>query len=91
MDKKGVETGYRDAMTYEELQMYQMHVQNQQIQMQQLNQQLQQTGEAWQRVGQQIQQVPQYTAPQVTPITPPGGYQTRCIQNGIYVNCRSNY
>lgn len=29
-----------------------------------------------------------YSPPQVMPITPPGGNQVRCIQAGIYVNCR---
>lgn len=32
--------------------------------------------------------VAHYSAPQITPITPPGGNQVRCIQAGIYVNCR---
>lgn len=91
-NKKGYDRGYRDAMTYEQMQMYQINMQYQQAQMQQFNQQLQQTGQSFQNSGQQIlQQSQQYTAPQVTPITPPSGYQTRCLINGNYVNCRSNY
>ncbi|AZO46142.1 hypothetical protein EJ076_15855 [Mesorhizobium sp. M7D.F.Ca.US.005.01.1.1] len=34
-------------------------------------------------------QYPTIAAPQVTPITPPGGNQVRCIKTGIYTNCRS--
>ncbi len=91
-DNNGYDKGYRDAMTYEQIQMYQMNIQYQQAQMQQFGQQLQQTGQSFQNTGQQIlQQSQQYSAPQVTPITPPGGYRTKCLVNGNYVNCRSNY
>ncbi|HCM9545913.1 TPA: hypothetical protein N5O22_003014 [Enterobacter hormaechei subsp. xiangfangensis] len=62
----GIETGYRDAMTQEQMQMYQSMQINQQIQMAQLNQQLQQTGQTFQNSGQQIlQQSQSYQAPQV--------------------------
>lgn len=61
----GIETGYRNAMTQGDMQMYQMQQMNQQMQMAQLNQQLQQTGQSFQNSGQQIQQQSQsYTAPQ---------------------------
>ncbi|HAU5801587.1 TPA: hypothetical protein JD404_16420 [Citrobacter freundii] len=66
LNDDGVETGYRDAMTPEQIQMYQSMQINQQIQMAQLNQQLQQTGQTFQNSGQQIlQQSQSYQAPQV--------------------------
>lgn len=66
MDEDYVETGYRDAMTQGDMQMYQMQQMNQQMQMAQLNQQLQQTGQSFQSSGQQIlQQSQSYSAPQV--------------------------
>lgn len=75
MDKKGNDTGYRDAMTYEQMQAYQLHVLNQQVQMQQITQKLQQTGQTFHNAGHQIlQQSQQYTAPQVQPIAPQGAY-----------------
>ncbi len=74
-DKKGSDTGYRDAMTYEQLQMYQIQMAQQQMQMEQLNQSMQQVGQTFQNAGQQItQQSQQYTPPQVQPITPQGAY-----------------
>ena len=83
IDSNGRDSGYRDAMTDQQLQMYQFNQQMQAQQMQQLNQQLQQTGKAWQPPPPQP-----YTAPQVTPLTPPGGNQVRCINAGVYTNCR---
>ena len=75
VDKKGSDSGYRDAMTYEQMQMYQIQMTQQQIQMQQLNQSMQQVGQTFQNARQQItQQSQQYTPPQVQPITPQGGY-----------------
>ncbi len=91
IDKKGNDTGYRDALTAEQLQMYHMQMQYQQAQAQLYSQELQRSNQALQNSTQQLlQQSQQYTAPQVAPITPPGGYQTRCLVNGIYVSCRSN-
>lgn len=70
MDKTGSFTGYRDAITYQQMQGYQHQ---QQIQMQQLGQQLQQVGQSYQNSGQQtLQQSQQYIAPQIQPITPYG-------------------
>jgi len=68
-------------MTDQQLQMYQFNQQLQMQQIQELNQQLQQTGNSW-------QPMPQYTAPQVAPLTRPGGNQIRCINTGPYTNCR---
>ena len=74
-DKKGNDTGYRDAMTPDQMQMYQAQMLYQQAQMQQLSEQIQQTGQTFQNAGQQIlQQSQQYTAPQVQPISPQSGY-----------------
>lgn len=89
MNSSGNYSGYRDAMNDQQLQMYHYQQMNEQVQMQQFNQQLQQTGQSWQQSGQQIlQQSQQYTPPAVTPIQPPGGNQVRCINAGIYTNCR---
>ena len=71
VDKNGVDTGYRDAMTHEQMQMYQLQM----VQMQQLNQSIQQVGQTFQNAGQQInQQSQQYNPPQAQPISPQGGY-----------------
>lgn len=87
-DSKGEYFTYRDALTPQDIQMYQWNQQYQQVQMQQLNQSVQQAGQSWQNAGQQIQQVPQYQAPTVAPINNPNGNQVRCINSGIYTNCR---
>lgn len=66
IDKNGQSTGYREAMTSEQMQMYRMQMLNEQAQMEQLNRQIQQTGQSFQNSGQQIlQQSQSYTAPQV--------------------------
>ena len=72
-DKKGNQTGYRDAMTAQDLQMWQYQAANQRAQMQQLQGSMEQLGrdaQGWQR---QFNQQGQYTAPQVQPVSP-GGY-----------------
>ncbi len=75
LDKNGKDTGYRDGMTYEQLQRYQAQALNQQIQMQQFTQQLQQTAQAFQNSSQQmLQQSQQFAVPQVQPISPQGAY-----------------
>lgn len=66
MNDDFVETGFRDAMSSGDMQIYQNMQANQQVQMAQLNQQLQQTGQSFQNSGQQIlQQSQSYSAPQV--------------------------
>jgi hypothetical protein len=80
--KDGQATGYRDAMTPDEVQMYQYNLVQQNLQMQQMNQSLQQQNL------QIYQQSQQYTPPAVAPIAPPGGNQVRCISTDIYTNCR---
>jgi len=87
-DKHGSETGYRDAMTTEQMQMYQMQAAQQQMQMQQLTQQLQQTSNQFNQMSQQsLQQMQRYTPPQVAPSRT---YDTRCINVGIYTSCSTD-
>lgn len=88
-DSNGVAKGYRDAMTSQQIQMYQYQQYNNQLQMQQMNQSMQQTNQAIQQQNMQMyQQYQPYTPPAVTPIAPPGGNQVRCISTDIYTNCR---
>lgn len=69
LNDNGQSTGYRDALSYEQMQMYRMQMMNQQAQMQQLTQQLQQTGQSFQNAGQQaLQQSQSWSAPQVQPL-----------------------
>jgi hypothetical protein len=84
-DSDGNATGYRDAMSSQQLQMYQYNQSQQTQQMQQLNQTMQQTNQSFQQSTPQYQP---YTAPAVTPITQPSGNQVRCINTDIYTNCR---
>lgn len=73
INKKGADTGYRDAMTSQQMQMYQVKTVQQQMYMQELNQSMQQAGQAFQNAGERItQQSQQYTPPQVQPISPYG-------------------
>ena len=75
LDKNGSETGYRDSMTSDQLQMHQIQLAQQQAQMQALNESMRQVGQTFQNAGQQItQQSQQYTAPQVQPINPQATY-----------------
>lgn len=69
VDKKGKDTGYRDAMTPEEMQLYYFNKLNQQIQMQQLSQSLKETNQSLQNSFQQFHQQSQpYTMPQLQPM-----------------------
>ncbi|WP_448674123.1 hypothetical protein [Pseudoxanthomonas mexicana] len=82
-DKKGNDTGYRDAMSYEQMQMYQIQMAQQQMQMQQFNQSMQELGQTFQNAAQQIQQQSQsWTPPQVQPISPYGSGITTYRQVG---------
>ncbi|MDD7970777.1 hypothetical protein [Roseinatronobacter alkalisoli] len=87
-DKTGQATGYRQAMSMQQMQMYIHHQQVQQAQMQQFTMELQQTAQAWQNAGQMGQPLPRYSAPSVAPVQMPYGRQVRCIGTGIYTNCR---
>ena len=81
----GVSTGIRNAIS---MQQYQAQQYQQQMEMQQLNQQLQQFNYQTQQQTQSFQQAPQYVAPQVVPLSQPGGDQIRCVNVGIVTNCR---
>lgn len=84
MNDDYVETGYRNAMSSSDIQMYQNMQANQQVQMAQLNQQLQQTGQSFQNSGQQIQQQSQsYSAPQVQSYGSTGGTTYNRVGNNI--------
>ncbi|MEY9532149.1 hypothetical protein [Sinorhizobium fredii] len=74
-------TGYRDAMTQQQLQMYAY---------QKAAQAQRQQAAAYQYEPQPMPVIsyPQMQTPQVTPITPPGGNQVRCLSTGFYTNCR---
>lgn len=79
----GTETGYRDAMTPQELQMYQVRMIQQQQSMQELTQSMQQLGQTFQNAGNQIRQQSQsWTPPQVQPISPHGSGITTYRQFG---------
>ncbi|MFC6486929.1 hypothetical protein [Nitratireductor sp. GCM10026969] len=78
LNSKEQATGYRTAMTDQQLYMYQQNQMQQQLAAQQLAT----------RQPMQVIQYPTMQTPQVTPITPPGGGQVRCISTGIYTNCR---
>ncbi|MCD0280285.1 hypothetical protein JWH04_15335 [Xanthomonas melonis] len=83
VDKKGNDSGYRDAMTYEQVQIYQIQMTQQQIQMQQLSQSMQQAGQTFQNAGEQIRQQSQsWAPPQVQPISPQGSGNTTYRQVG---------
>lgn len=81
-DKKGNNNGYRYAMTYEQVQIYHARMLERQEQIQQLSQSLQEVGRTFNNNSQQIlQQSRQYSAPQVQPITPQGGYNGATYRN----------
>lgn len=94
MTAEGQATGYRDAMTDQQLQMYQHNQMMAQQRAAQaaaeraaLMQQMQQTSYAIQ------QSTPQYApmpAPVVAPITMPGSNSINClsVSDGFYTNCR---
>lgn len=67
-DKAGKQSGYRDAMTSQQLQMWQHQAAQNQMQMQELNASIQRLGQSAQAWGGQQSQ--QYPMPQVQPSTP---------------------
>lgn len=87
LDSKGQSTGYRQAMNAEQMQMYAAQQAYQSQQINALTQQVQQTGETFRQAGQAIQQTQPYTPPAVTNPSQPST-TVKCIQAGIYVNCR---
>lgn len=70
-DKVGNQTGYRDAMNDQQLQMWQIQVANQSAKMNELNASIEQLGQSAQNWEQKFRQQ-QYNAPLVEPITPYG-------------------
>lgn len=77
VNAKGQMTGYRDAMTPQQMQMYQMAQQSQPS-----------TQVAYVPQSMPVVSYPTMQTPQVAPITPPGGNQVRCVSTGFYTNCR---
>jgi hypothetical protein len=76
-DKKGQPTGYRDAMTAQDMQAWQYASGAHAADMQNLNNSIQQLGQSAQNWSQQFQQQGQsFSAPQVQPITPYGTSNT---------------
>jgi len=83
VDKNGRDTEPREALTYGQLQAYQMHMQQQQAQFDSLNLQLQQTAQSFQSMGQaQLQQSQNWSPPQAQPIPQYGGQVTTYRQVG---------
>lgn len=88
VDSAGRDTGYRDAMTDQQLMMWQQNRAYEQMQMQQLNQQMQQASQSFQQQQyQNLQQSQQWSAPAV-PSYQQNNNTVRCISAGIYTNCR---
>jgi len=87
LDKHGKEIGYRNAMTNQDLQMYMQQQQLAAAQAQAIAAQTQAMINS--STPQPTQPSTTYTPPQVQPITPPGGNQTRCITTGNITNCRT--
>jgi hypothetical protein len=88
-DAKGKKTGYRDAMSDQELYMYQMQVAQRRAEQAAINQQLAATNAALAaQNAARFNSLMSMPTPMVQPIAPPGGYQIRCIGVGIYTNCR---
>ncbi|SAL79897.1 hypothetical protein AWB71_06000 [Caballeronia peredens] len=99
MRSNGEDTSYRIALTTQEVWMYERgptkpEYSSSSIQMsdlQALSNQLQGMSASFNAQAQNtLRQSSQYVAPQVAPIQQPNSGDIRCIQAGIYVNCRSN-
>lgn len=89
-DGRGRNTGWRDAMTLQQIQMYQMQVMQNQMYEQQMAQSIAANNAAMAASTQAtLANASVYQPPVVTPISRPGGDQIRCIGVGIYANCRS--
>jgi hypothetical protein len=72
-DKKGQQTGYRTAMTSQDMQFYQTAMNRQQAEYQQIMQSLKQTDQTFQNMGQQFaKQGQQFSVPPVQPTSPYG-------------------
>jgi hypothetical protein len=89
LNAKGQDTGYRDAMTPQQIQMYQFQAMQQQMQSQQMQQSIDYNNAAMAANTQStLNRAAVYSPPTVQPLQMPGGNQVRCIGVGIYANCR---
>ncbi|QYA10845.1 hypothetical protein J5285_25810 (plasmid) [Agrobacterium larrymoorei] len=89
LNANGQPTGYRDALTSQQLQMYQFQMMQAQMQQQQINQSIAQNNAMMAANTQAtLNSMGSYSPPVVQPIQSPGGNQVRCIGVGIYANCR---
>lgn len=89
VNAQGKITGYRDAMTPQQIQMYQFQAMQQQAQMQQMQQSIDYNNAVMAANTQAtLNRASTYSPPIVQPIQTHGGNQIRCIGVGIYANCR---
>lgn len=89
LDPKGQQTGYRDAMSQDELYMYQMNMARQQAESNATMAQINANNQAMAaQNAAQTQQNSMWRPPAVQPIYSPNSNQVRCIGVGIYASCR---
>jgi hypothetical protein len=89
LNAQGQVTGHRNAMTPQEIQMYQFQAMQEQMQIQQMQQSLAYNNAMMAANTQAtLNRASVYSPPVVQPIQHPGGNQIRCIGVGIYANCR---
>lgn len=89
LNAEGKPTGYRDAMTPQQIQMYQFQATQQQMQSQQMQQSIDYNNAMMAANTQAtLSRASIYSPATVQPIQTPGGNQVRCIGVGIYANCR---
>lgn len=89
LNNKGEETGYRTAMTDQQLMMYQANQQMQAQQMQNINSQIQQNNaNIYQNNQRMLQGLSNYQAPQVQSPYYNQNNSVKCISTGFYTNCR---
>ena len=88
-NSKGEATGYRDAMTPQQIQMYQFQAMQQQMKAQQMQQSIDYNNAMMAANTQAtLNRASVYSPPTVQPIQTYGGNQVRCVGVGIYANCR---
>ena len=87
INSKKQESGYRDALTDQQLYMYQQTVMQQQAANQQVYANLAAQSAARSAARHQAL-VNLALQPQAPLLTPPGGNQVRCISTGVYTNCQ---
>ncbi len=88
-DASGRLTGQRDAMTPEQIQMYQFQAMQQQMQMQQMQQSIDYNNAMMAaNTRQTLDRAAVYSPPVAEPVQISGGNRMHCIGVGIYANCR---